>query len=237
MISIIIPAYNEYKNILRFPLELLPFLRTLPEPFELITVNDGSTDNTLAACEELRKEHPNTTIVSHPCNLGLGESLKTGFANAKGDIIVTIDADLTFSPEDIPLLYKKWQETNADCVIGSHFLTASGFQDIKWHRQFLSKTLNSIYRLIFDKNITAISSIFRLYKRSAIENLILSSKGFTINAEMLFKLIKQNAAIVEVPVILSVRKFGVSKLRTFQETCNHLSLLGKILFWKITNLP
>lgn len=233
MISIIIPACNEALNIQRFPQELLPPLKILPEIFELVIVDDGSKDDTLAASNTIKELHGNVTIVQHQQNLGLGKALRTGIAHAKGEIVITIDADLTFSPNDIPILYEKYRGTGADCVIGSHFIHPDGFAGVGFHRIFLSRCVNFLYRIILGEHITAISSIFRLYKKNAIKDMQIESKGFTVNAEILLKLLKQKYVIVEVPVILTTRKFGVSKLKTFDEIKNHLFLLWKTILWKL----
>ncbi len=229
-LSIIIPAYNEEQNIPRLDSELIPFLKG---DYEILIVDDGSNDNTAEQVLKLKKKHKHIKLIKHPKNLGLGYAIRTGIKNAKGDIIITLDADFTFHPSQIPLLLEAYKQTKADCIIGSPLLK-SGYANVVKSRLFLSKAVNMLYQLLLGKRIKAVSTIFRLYRSSALKRLKLSSKGFTINAEILFKFIQEKKKILEIPAVLTKRKFGKSKIKTLTEIKNHLILLGRIFYWKLT---
>lgn len=231
MLSVILPCFNEEKNIKRIPTELLPILKSLREDFEIIVVDDGSTDN--SAKEILNIKESCVKLIKHPKNLGLGCAIRTGIKNATGDLLVTLDADFTFSPKFIPLLMEKMKERpDIDFIIGSPALGGHG-KDINFLRVIVSKIANKIYSFLLGKKVTAITPIFRLYKTDQLKSFPLKSKGFEINAEILFKLVFSGRKFFEVPVPLTQRIYGVSHLNYPKETTRHFFLILKILKWKI----
>lgn len=166
--------------------------------------------------------------------MGLAEGTRTGIRHLKGNIAVFLDSDFTFHPREILKLYSKYKETGCDCVVGSHF-SSGGKTDVLFHRLVLSKGVNKLYGVLLGKNISAISSIFRLYRASELKKLRLKSKGFDICAEILVKLLQQKKHIEEVPVRLTTRIYGESKLDNKKEFVNHVKMLTKLAAWKIKN--
>lgn len=233
-LSIIISCFNEAENVKRFEKELIPVLEALKKmSFELVLVDDGSADNTVEEINNLIKKDKRVKLVKHPRNLGLGAGLRTGIANVSGDLTVFLDADLTFHPREIPKLLERFNKGDVDCVIGSHFGEGGKLEDVPFYRIFLSKGVNILYSILFGRKISTVSSIFRLYKTEQLKELNLTSKKFDINAEILFKLIQNKRRIAEVPVTLTTRRYGVSKLNNLQEIKNHLKLLAKVLLWRL----
>jgi glycosyltransferase involved in cell wall biosynthesis len=230
MISVIIPAYNEEQNIKRIPRELTPVMNKFPS-YEILIVDDGSKDNTGKISDDLAKKGK-IRVVHHPRNMGLGAAVKTGIKNSKGDALIFLDSDFTFHPREIPKLMEKYNGGEYDCVIGTHFGKNSK-NEILFHRKVLSKSVNVLYTVMLGKRITAMSSLFRLYKKSALKGISMRSNDFDINAEILFDMIKKGKKITEVPVTLTTRKYGESKLKNTREIKNHLRLLSKILAWRI----
>jgi dolichol-phosphate mannosyltransferase len=235
--SIIIAAYNEEKNIETYKEELIPELQGLGESWELILVDDGSTDKTLENMTRLKNTFTEHTeqieILVHKKNHGLGSSLRDGIKAAKGEVIIPLDADLTFHPKYIKKLISKYKESSADVIIGSHFSKEGETKNIPLYRLFLSRVVNYLYRHILGQKIASMSSIFRLYQAKDIKELQLTATGFDINAEILFQLIKKKKKIVEVPVVLSTRRYGISKINIKKEAWNHIRILTKILKWRL----
>lgn len=236
MISIVIPAYNEGENLKRIEKELIGVLSPLKLDYEVVVVNDGSRDNTAKEVEKLHKKFPFVRLVNHETNKGMACGIITGINNAKGGLLITLDADLTFHPKDIPKLLERFGKGDVDIVIGSHVL--GGTKDIPFYRVFLSRACNLIYAVLLGKHITAISPIFRLYKTSQLKELGLVCRpqkqgGFDINAEILFKLLQRGRKVAEVPVVLGTRTSGVSKMNSWKATVMHLKMLRKILIWRI----
>ena len=112
-LSVIIPFYNEEKNIPPLFDELVPVLRRLDAPFEVLCIDDGSEDNTLLELEAQKKKHPELVILVHKHNLGKSAAYATAFYYSKGDIIVTIDGDMQCYPEDISILLDRLKEVDA----------------------------------------------------------------------------------------------------------------------------
>ncbi|MFA4819930.1 MAG: glycosyltransferase [Candidatus Aenigmatarchaeota archaeon] len=229
-LSIIIPACNEQDNIKRIPSELMPVARKIGN-FEVIIVDDGSKDLTAKIAKELSKDR-RIRLVKHEKNMGLGAAIRTGIANSTGDLIVFLDADFTFHPSEIPKLLEKYNKGNYDCVIGTQF-GKGGKTKMQFHRKILSKGVNTLYRIFLGRKITSMSSIFRLYKKSALRGIGMKSNNFDICAEMLFDMIKNGKSITEVPVTLTTRMYGESKLNNRREIKNHIKVLTKILKWRL----
>lgn len=231
-LTVVIPACNEEQNIKRIDKELMPVLTRIGMPYDILIIDDGSKDGTVAEVRRLQKKYKPIRLVRHPRNLGLGAGTRTGIKNAKGTLIVFLDADFTFHPKEIPKLLAKYRSGNYDCVIGSQF-GKGGKTRMQAHRKFLSKSVNVLYRHMLGQDITTMSSIFRLYKKSALKGISMKSHGFDICAEILFDMIKKNRRVVEVPVTLTTRIYGESKISNTREIKNHLKLLSKVAKWRL----
>src|SRR5579863_2858897 len=117
-LSIILPCFNEEDNVSRFESEVFAHFNRLALRCEYIIVDDGSTDQTFEKAQKLARSNPNIRILKHATNQGLGAALRTGFAAATGDAILTLDSDLTFDVQEADRLLKVY-EPNVDCVSGS----------------------------------------------------------------------------------------------------------------------
>jgi len=143
MISIIIPAYNELENIEMFEKELFAECDKLDKEYEVIVVNDGSTDDTYEALDDLKLKHPHLRVFKNKTNRGMGYSMRRGIDKARGDSIVFLDCDLTFHPRDISKLIARFNKGDVDFVIGAYVA-----EDVDPFRLFLSKAVNYIYSLV-----------------------------------------------------------------------------------------
>ncbi|MGH7773276.1 MAG: glycosyltransferase family 2 protein [Candidatus Binatia bacterium] len=232
ILTIILPCYNEEKNISHIRKKLFEVLDTLDCDYEVIIVDDGSEDNTLDEINHLMKCKGKIKLYQHVSNRGMGAAIRTAIPHSTGDVTITMDSDLTFHPKLIPELLDRFKEGDVDCVIGSPALHNYD-KTIPLYRIFLSRGLNTIYSICLGKNLTAVSPIFRLYKTEQLKELNLQSNKFEINAEIVAKLLMKKKRIVEIPAKLTVRQYGESKLDNFKEIRNHLKLLAKIIYWRI----
>ncbi len=229
-LSVVIPCFNEEENVRRFAAELLPVLDGLAMQSEVVLVDDGSVDGT---SQEIKNIHDaRVRLVTHGKNQGLSAAMRTGIQAATGDLIVFLDSDLTFHPKLIPQLINAFEANRVDFVIGSPKLGGYA-KDIPAYRLFISKAANRVYAALLGKPVTSINQILRLYKAPALKALTLTSKGYEINAEILFKLVFAGRKFVEIPAALTTRQFGVSKLRYGREFRRHAVLLLKIIWWKL----
>lgn len=229
-LTVIIPCYQEKDNVKRFAEEVFPCFGDVAQSVEYILVDDGSTDGTDKEIKFLANTHPEIKIITHPRNLGLGVSVRDGIQLATGDAILTLDADLTFHPNQIQNLLREYRE-GIDCVMGSPL---KGKTDhVSWFRCFLSWGVNCVYQILLGQPVTSTSSLFRIYRSSSIKMLNLTSDSFQINAEILFKLIKSQKKVIEVPAKLTRRIYGKSKINFYREIKNHLKMFYQISRWKM----
>lgn len=232
MISIIFPLFNERDNIIHYNNDLFPIIdnisRKTGEQFEFVFVDDGSSDDTVEQVRMLARTRTDIKILVHQKNSGMGTAIKTGLESCRGELVITMDADLTFRPVDVEKLIDKYHETNADCISGSPYLEKGLMEEVTPLRLLMSKSVNFLYRVLLGSKITCVSPIFRLYRRSVLMDMDISSKNFEINAEIISKLLIGGKTVVEVPVPLLKRRFGESKINIKKEIKNYLLLLYRI---------
>jgi dolichol-phosphate mannosyltransferase len=228
VLSVVIPAWNEAQNLRRYPGELFPVLAGLGMPVEVLIVDDGSRDDTAQVVKDMG---PPARLIAHEKNKGLAAALRTGFAEARGEMLVTLDADLTFAPSLIPLLLERFRAGDADVVSGSPKMAGYG-ADIPGYRIAISRLATLIYSTVLGAHITAVSPIFRLYRTEDLRALQLTSKGFDINAEILFGLIRNGKRVAEIPAPLTQRIHGESSLNYRREMVRHLRLAAKMALWR-----
>jgi len=225
-LSILIPCFNEQENIKIVPEELLPVLNNLHMDCEIVIVDDGSTDD--SEKEILKINDPRIKLVKHPENRGLGCAVRTGIDNAQGDLLITLDADFTFSPEYIPRLL---EALNANPDI-DFVISTSELKDFGKIRVLVSKLARKIYSFLLGEKNVSVNQIFKLYKTQQLKDLPLKSRGFDFGAEIFFKLVFSGKKFVEVPVPLTTRIHGTSHLNYPKELTRHGILLLKIMKWK-----
>lgn len=232
MLSIIFPAYNEAESLRRFPAEVFPVFDALGESYECVLVDDGSRDETASVARELGER---VRLVQHDRNRGLGAALQTGFASARGELIVTMDTDLTFAPSLVENLLERFRRGDVDVVSGAPGL--AGFDPrIPKYRVAISKAASAIYSQLLEQKITAVSPILRLYRREDVQSLPLAATGFDINAEILFCLLQRGMRVAEVPAPLTQRIHGESKLDYRREMRRHLRLVGRMVRWRFDRI-
>lgn len=229
-LSIILPCYNEEENIARIPPELVPELRALNCEYEIIIVDDGSTDRTYEAAKNLNI--PEIKIARHAKNLGVGRAFKTGIENIDSDICAILDSDFTFHPKYIKPALERLGKGDVDFVGGSPKLAEYSKNIAPW-RILVTKTSNLVYGFLFGHKVTCASGFFRVYKSKDLKELKLDTSGFDISVEILFKLLAKGKRYAEIPAPLTVRQFGESKLDYKKEILKHAKLLLKIINWRI----
>lgn len=232
MISLIIPIYNEEEMLKQYHKDFFPVIDHLKqkcnEDFEIVLVDDNSKDSSWVMISEFVKKRKDTIGIKHEKNRGMGGAIKTGIEKSHGNLLIFLDADLTFKPEDIRILLTEHRKSSIECISGSPYLYPGLMDDVQPSRLFLSKCVNILYRLLLAKQVTSVSPIFRLYKREIFNEITLLSENFEINAEILSKMIFKGMRIKEVPVALHTRKFGESKALIGKSVKNHIKILYKI---------
>jgi len=204
MVSIIIPTYNESKNLL----ELVERIhKCLSVQYELIVVDDGSPDGTGLLAQKLVTEYP-IKVIHRSGKLGLSSAVLEGFKLATGELICVMDADLSHPPEIIPLLLLNLEQQGADIVIGSRFVKGGAIEN--WPQKRLIATSIAIFSVKLLTPVKDPMSGFFLLKRDVIQNVKLIPRGFKILLEILVKGRYKKA--VEIPIIFKDRIYGDSKV-------------------------
>ncbi len=234
ILSIIIPCYNEADGIPQLSEKLTPILHQLQTPYqlELLFIDDGSTDNTSA----LLKQHfpqPYTKIIKHDTNKNLGASIRTGFAHATGDILITMDSDCTYDPQEIFALLNLLDEQTS-LVTVSPYHPLGKVENIPKYRLWLSKSISWIYRHLTGENIYTFTALFRAQKKHLAKTITFQSDNFLANAEILIYSLLQGHTIKEHPSPLHVRKYGQSKMRLFIVIKSHAQFVLKIVWYRIS---
>ena len=192
-------------------------------------VNDGSLDDTAAKAAGLQSARKDTRVATLTPNRGMGGAIRAGIAEARGEWIATLDADLTFPPASLKDLYSAAVAGKADLASGSPYLRPGDMADVPWVRRLPGLMINALYRGLFGMRLTAYTPVFRLYRSSFIKSLALVSNGFEINAEIAARALLDRRPVVEVAAPLHVRIAGVSKLQRGRELRRHLALIWLLL--------
>lgn len=224
-LSVVIPMYNEQDNVVETVSQVSEALSQFEDSWEILLVNDGSTDNTLQIAQDLAKRHPWLRVVSYPVNAGRGKALRTGFAHALGDIIVSIDADLSYEPKYILDLVRALKEDDqVDIAVGSPYMKGGGTENVAWDRLLISRVANKLLSFALSGNtrVNTITGIFRAYRRPVLECLELESDGKEIHLEILSKALAMGYRVKEVPAILRSRRRGKAKFAFRAYLVSHL---------------
>lgn len=204
MISVVSPFYNE-QNILCKALDrMVDNLKRLEESWELIIVNDGSTDDSLKVANEKAAIESRIKIVNYDKNQGRGYALKKGIDSAQGKYIITTEIDCSWGDNIVAALIKAFQQDKSlDIVIASTKLSGGGYINVPLNRVFLSKAANIFLRLAVSKKITMFTGMTRGYRATAIKQLPISEKGKEFHLDVLAKANAFGLKIGEIPAIIT----------------------------------
>ncbi len=231
-VSIILPTYNEKENIaILIPeIEALFQKKQLYQLKEIIVVDDYSPDGTALLCQELHKKYKNIVVLQKQ-KQGIGAALRYGYDHAHGDIILSMDSDLSFSVTDIPLLLEKIKQGN-DLILGCrHSVQGAGYETKQLGTQikgFISSFGNKLIPYMLNISVHDFSANFRAIRKDVWHSLLTTEKTNLLLLEMVVKVHKKGYKISEVPVVFSERRFGVSKLNLFAES---LRFAYRLLFF------
>jgi dolichol-phosphate mannosyltransferase len=226
-ISIVIPCHNEEIGLSQIGSQLGPVLGELSakDPVEVVFVDDGSTDATwerlTMLAEDARLCTATIRLRRHEINLGLGAALRTGFAAARGRVIVTTDSDGTYRFNEIPVLLEKLTPS-VDVVTASPYHPQGGVAGVPPYRLILSRGSSFLYRLLVGGSIHTYTALFRAYRADVVRNVAFQSNGFLAVAELLVNAILSGYRVAEYPTTLHVRVAGVSKAKLVRTIAAHL---------------
>lgn len=218
-LSLVIPTLNEAGNIGELVTRASRVLNGLDICYEIIIIDGNSTDGT---CEEA--ETAGAFAIRDGGN-SYGDALRSGFDAAHGGVIVTMDSDLSHEPEFISTLWGSRDE--AEIVIASRYVNG-GCAEMSIFRYILSRILNSVFTLILRIPVRDISSGFRLYQRSALDQINCRARDFDVLEEILIKLYVRRMRVLEVPMHYKPRKHGRSHAKLSRFAVAYLKTLLKM---------
>lgn len=203
----ILPCFNEAKNIRKNIGEIYGYLERNYQDFEIIAVNDGSSDNTLALLRETKKEHPHIPlrIINKKQNVGKGGAVRTGILRSRGEIAMFMDADLAIPIQELKKFLAAIKEGN-DVVIASRFVgKIKVLKPVLWYRSIMEKVFRLLRMIItnnFDVQDTQCG--FKIFTRSAAQTIFSRTtvNGWSFDVEVIFLAEKMGLKIKELPITL-----------------------------------
>lgn len=221
-VSIVVPAYNEEGSISRTIDEIDGVMKSQDYKYEIIVVDDGSTDGTV----EIAKQKPSARIIQHPYNRGYGASLKTGIKNAQGEIILIIDADSTYPVEKIPLLLSHMNEY--DMVVGARTNKDAKIQLIRRPAKWV---LSRLANYLSGTKIPDLNSGLRAFKKEiALKFFNILPDQFSFTTTITLGMICSGYTIKYEPISYH-RRVGKSKISPIRDTSNFILLIVRTVMY------
>jgi glycosyltransferase involved in cell wall biosynthesis len=207
-ISVICPFYNEAGIIEQAIRQLLDQLGRLDEDWELIVVNDGSTDGSEQIAQAIAEQNPRLRVLGYGYNRGRGYALRTGINAAVGDIIVTTEIDLSWGEtivHDLVRAMRGWPDT--DIVVASPHLPGGRYKNVPFKRVWLSRIGNHVIRACMSNAVTMNTGMTRAYRRDVIQSLPLNEEGKEFHLEVILKATAFGFRIREIPAVLEWKEY------------------------------
>ena len=223
-LSILLPVVNERDNLLVLIPRITAVIQREGLDFEILVIDGGSTDGTQQTATEL-----GARVIAER-RRGYAGALETGFAEARGDYLLTLDADLSHEPDFVAKLWRA--RTQADIIIASRY-TRGGVAYTDFLRRFLSRVLNLFMRRALSMPVWDLSSGFRLYRREALKGLVFQGRNFEVLEEILVKAYANGYSVFEVPFTYFPREAGRSHARLFAFGWDLMSATFRL--WRLRN--
>jgi glycosyltransferase involved in cell wall biosynthesis len=220
-LSLVMPAFNEEAGIAEAVAEAHESLAGLGYEFEILVVDDGSTDRTAERVTELVDIWPRVRLLTHSTNLGYGAALRTGFEAAEYELVAFTDADGQFFLEDLELLVPLADDSPV--VVGWRV-----DREDPWRRRFLSWGYNLLARSLLGTGVRDCDCALKVFRREALAYLLPESRGFFVNSEMLCRARRFGWEVAEVGVRHRPRRRGTSKVSLLEIPRTFSTLLR---FW------
>ena len=204
LVTVLIPAFNEALKIEASLTAIHGYMVGLSDHyrFEIVVVDDGSTDETLSIAQRFASSNPEVRVHQQPANRRIGQALRDGFAISRGDVVVTFDSDLSYSVSHIGRMLDAMATEHVDIVVASPYMVGGQTTAIPWRREVMSKQINRILATTSQYDIRTVTGMVRAYRGPFIRALSLKSMGPEINTEILYKAQVLRARVAEVPAHL-----------------------------------
>ena len=227
ILSVVMPAYNEENTLERVVRKVLdiPFL------YELIIVDDCSSDGTPEIAKALALEDNRITYIRQAKNEGKTAALKTGFSLTKGEIVIVQDADLEYDPGDIADVIEPILMGHADVCFGSRFMVKRATRVLYFYHYVANKGLTFLSNCLTNINLTDVETCYKAFRGDIIRQMTITSSGFGFEIEVTAKVAKLGCAIYEVPISYYGRTYAEGKKITFRDGVAALWYIAKFNLW------
>jgi glycosyltransferase involved in cell wall biosynthesis len=224
-VSFLIPAFNEARTVA----ELIGRVRALPLEYELVVIDDGSTDGTGAILDRIAASCDGVTVI-HQANQGKGAALRAGIPHLTGDIVVIQDADLEYDPQDVPALIAPIAEGIADVVFGSRLSGGKPQRAYLFWHLVGNKVLSLAAGILYNTTLSDMETGYKAFRTDVLRSLDLRQNDFAIEPEITAKVCKQHLRVYEVPVAYYGRTYGEGKKITWRDGIKAFWVLLRIRF-------
>lgn len=222
-VSVVIPMFNEAENARDTLSAVGSALDAKGWSYEIVPVNDGSTDSTAAMLAEIAATDARVRPVLYHVNRGRGYALRQGFAAARGDIVAALDADLSYTVDHLTRMVDLLlEDPEADIVIASPYMPGGRVEGVPFVRLAFSRVGNMVLRAVLPRRVYTSTGVMRAYRRAVLRSFDLESDGKEIHLEILSNAFALGYRIVEMPATLRARKKGHSKFRPRATVTSHL---------------
>ena len=214
-LSVVIPCYNEESTVAALVQRVVEAPPADAEK-EIVIVDDCSTDGSWEVLQRVAAETPQVKLARHDENMGKGAALRTGFAEATGDVVIIQDADLEYDPRDYPVLLAPILDGRADVVYGSRFLGGPHRVLYFWH-SVGNKMLTLLSNALTNINLTDMETCYKAFRREVLDGVNLKSDRFGFEPEFTAKMARAGHRIYEVPISYSGRTYAEGKKITWRD--------------------
>ena len=204
LVTVLVPAYNESLMLKDSLTEIYEYMQSLESRyrFEVLVVDDGSTDGTYDIATEFASTRPEVRLRRQPSNMRLGQAIRDGVQLSHGDIVVVFDSDLSYAVDHIGRMLDAMEREHADMVVASPYMAEGQTTAIPWRRGAMSRQVNRLLAASSQYPIKTVTSMVRAYRGPFIRSLSLKSMGPEINTEILYKAQILRARVCEIPAHL-----------------------------------
>jgi glycosyltransferase involved in cell wall biosynthesis len=225
-LSVVCPFFNEAGILEHAIRTLLARLRMLDATWELIVVNDGSTDGSGGIAERIARDAPQLRVLGYRYNRGRGHALRTGIAAAQGDIVVTTEIDLSWGEDIIHDLFAEMRaHPETDIVVASPHLPGGGYKNVPVKRVWLSRIGNHVIRACMSNAATMNTGMTRAYRRHVIQSLPLFADGKEFHLEVILKATEFGLHIREIPALLEWKEYKHQGRRVKRKSSSRVNKL------------
>jgi glycosyltransferase involved in cell wall biosynthesis len=228
MLTVVIPVFNEESTVA----ELVERVQAVSLEKELVIVDDCSTDGSAAALAELVARHGNLRVIRHEFNQGKGAALRTGFAAARGDIVIIQDGDLEYDPGEYSKLIRPILDGNADVVYGSRFIGGDSHRVLYFWHSLGNRVLTLLSNVFSDLNLTDMETCYKVFRREVLQSIRIEENRFGFEPEITAKIAQQHWRIYEVGISYAGRTYDEGKKIGWRDGVRAIWCILKYNIWR-----